>query len=139
MGSMNQVVNIALQIQELVETVHQNKEDCKTIANRVKRLRAIVECLQNTDVSSEKTMMDEPKPLFNGEPAHSSFCISKPNKPSNTNPTHSPPKLQSREFSSVVVVIITEHDPFHSATEPAGEDAAGQVLRPARGLGEAQG
>lgn len=58
-GSMNQVVNIALQIQELVETVHQNKEDCKTIANRVKRLRAIVECLQNTDVSSEKTMMDE--------------------------------------------------------------------------------
>ena len=30
-------------------------------------------------------------------------------------------------------------DPLHPAAEPAGEDAAGQVLRPARGLGEAQG
>jgi len=30
-------------------------------------------------------------------------------------------------------------DPLHPAAEPAGEDAAGQVLRPARGLREAQG
>jgi hypothetical protein len=30
-------------------------------------------------------------------------------------------------------------DPVHPAAEPAGEDAAGQVLRPARGLGKAQG
>ena len=30
-------------------------------------------------------------------------------------------------------------DPVHPSAEPAGEDAAGQVLRPARGLGEAQG
>jgi len=30
-------------------------------------------------------------------------------------------------------------DPVHPAAEPAGEDAAGQVLRPARGFGEAQG
>ncbi|XP_037473960.1 uncharacterized protein LOC119350013 [Triticum dicoccoides] len=57
-GSVTQIVNIALQIHELVETVRQNKEDCKKIAMRVKRLRAIVERLNSTDVSSEKIMID---------------------------------------------------------------------------------
>ncbi|XBJ06857.1 hypothetical protein VPH35_012456 [Triticum aestivum] len=57
-GSVAQIVKIALQIQELVETAYQNKEDCKKIAKRVGRLRAIVERLNSTDVTSEKTMID---------------------------------------------------------------------------------
>uniref|UniRef100_A0A8R7NZZ4 Uncharacterized protein n=1 Tax=Triticum urartu TaxID=4572 RepID=A0A8R7NZZ4_TRIUA len=57
-GSVAQIVKIALQIQELVKTAQRNKEDCKKIAMRVKRLRAIVERLSSTDVSSEKTMVD---------------------------------------------------------------------------------
>ncbi|KAF7045768.1 hypothetical protein CFC21_054845 [Triticum aestivum] len=57
-ASVTGVVNIALQIQELVETVHQNKDDCKKIATRVERLRAIVQCLHDTDVSSTKPMID---------------------------------------------------------------------------------
>ena len=36
-------------------------------------------------------------------------------------------------------ICLAGADPVHPAAEPAGEDAAGQVLRPARGLREAQG
>ncbi|KAM3399716.1 hypothetical protein ACQJBY_004878 [Aegilops geniculata] len=57
-GSVAQIVKIALQIQELVETAYHNKDDCKKIAKRVGRLRAIVERLNSTDVTSEKTMSD---------------------------------------------------------------------------------
>lgn len=56
--SVAKVVKIAIQIKELVEKVHQNKEECKKMATRVDRLRAIVERLDNTSVSSEKTMID---------------------------------------------------------------------------------
>jgi L1 cell adhesion molecule like protein len=57
-NSVAKVVEIANQIKELVEKVNQNKEECKKIATRVERLRAIVACLDNTDVSSEQTMID---------------------------------------------------------------------------------
>ncbi|KAM3207472.1 hypothetical protein ACQJBY_062614 [Aegilops geniculata] len=57
-ASVTGVVKIAVQIQELVETVHQNKDDCKKIATRVDRLRAIVQCLDDTDLSSAKPMID---------------------------------------------------------------------------------
>jgi L1 cell adhesion molecule like protein len=56
--SVAKVVKIAIQIKELVEKVHKNKEECKKMATRVERLRAIVERLENTGVSSEKTMID---------------------------------------------------------------------------------
>ncbi|CAM0885754.1 unnamed protein product [Alopecurus aequalis] len=57
-GGVAKVVNVALQINEQVATVHQNKEDCKKLATRVDRLRAIVERLDDTFVSSEQTMID---------------------------------------------------------------------------------
>lgn len=57
-NSVEKVVKIAIQIKELVEKVHQNKEECKNMATRVDRLRAIVQRLDNTSVSSEKTMID---------------------------------------------------------------------------------
>uniref|UniRef100_A0ACD5W7Z3 Uncharacterized protein n=1 Tax=Avena sativa TaxID=4498 RepID=A0ACD5W7Z3_AVESA len=56
--SVAKVVKIAIQIKELVKKVHQNKEECKKMATRVDRLRAIVERLDSTAVSSEKTMVD---------------------------------------------------------------------------------
>ncbi|KAM3399714.1 hypothetical protein ACQJBY_004876 [Aegilops geniculata] len=62
-GSVTQVVKIALQILELVRTVHQNKEDCKNIARRVEMLRAIVEQLKNTDVWRDGTMINALKEL----------------------------------------------------------------------------
>jgi hypothetical protein len=37
------------------------------------------------------------------------------------------------------ICLLSAADPVHPAAEPAGEDASGQVLRPARGFGEAQG
>uniref|UniRef100_A0ACD5ZGK7 Uncharacterized protein n=1 Tax=Avena sativa TaxID=4498 RepID=A0ACD5ZGK7_AVESA len=56
--SVAKVVKIAIQIKELVEKVQQNKEECKKMATRVDRLRAIVERLDSTAVSSEQTMVD---------------------------------------------------------------------------------
>lgn len=56
--SVAKVVKIAIQIKELVEKVNQNKEECKKMATRVERLRALVERLNNTGISSEKTMID---------------------------------------------------------------------------------
>jgi glutamine synthetase type III len=57
-SSVANVVKLALEIKELVETAQQNKELVVTVAKRVERLRAIVECLDNTDVSREQTIID---------------------------------------------------------------------------------
>jgi hypothetical protein len=44
-----------------------------------------------------------------------------------------------RSCSHLGSICFAGADPVHPAAEPSGEDATRQVLRSARGLGEAQG
>lgn len=63
--------------------------------------------------------------------AHTQLILdTQPNKPSNTNPIHSPPKLQSREFSSVVVIIITQHGKDRSRVPPRRVSSPGSDILP---------
>lgn len=62
-GSVRQVVQVALKIKEAADTVRQNKEVCHQIRGRVNRLRAILSKLEDADVLNDPATSDTLKDL----------------------------------------------------------------------------
>ncbi|KAK1677096.1 hypothetical protein QYE76_037944 [Lolium multiflorum] len=62
-GSVKQVLQVALKIKEAVDTVRHNKELCHQIRGRVNRLRAILSKLEDADAVNDPTTADTLKDL----------------------------------------------------------------------------
>jgi hypothetical protein len=57
-GILDQIEEVALDIQEAAETVLHNREYCVEIDKRVSRASVVLSQLKNTDMVSEQTMKD---------------------------------------------------------------------------------
>ncbi|CAM0908221.1 unnamed protein product [Alopecurus aequalis] len=62
-GSVKQVVEVALMIKEAADTVHHNKKVCLQIKGRVNRLRAILSKLDDADAAKDPAIRDTLKDL----------------------------------------------------------------------------